>query len=270
MKTIEHVKEFWERSPLWEGESRFPTGSREFFEEHQSVCVADCFAGRMDERLFPPVPEEQRVLDLGCGIGFWTVEFGRRGYRNLTAADLTVRAVELTRERCALYGIEATVCQENAEHLDFEDGSFTHVNCQGVIHHTPQPARAVGEIARVLAPGGTASISVYYRNAALRLWPLLQPLGSFASLRGRGREQMGGLRDVDEIVRTYDGRDNPIGVAFTRSEFSILLAPQFEIIETFLHFFPARAISVKVPQTLHRVLDRRLGFMLYANVRKRA
>jgi hypothetical protein len=88
-------------------------------------------------------------------------------------------------------------------------------------------------------------------------------------LRGRDRERIGGLRGVDEIVRTYDGRDNPIGVAFTRQEFSALLAPHFDILETFVHFFPARALPVRVPRALHRALDRTAGFMLYANVRKR-
>jgi ubiquinone/menaquinone biosynthesis C-methylase UbiE len=107
----------------------------------------------MDERLFPPGPQVQRVLDLGCGIGFWTVEFGLRGYRDLTAADLTERAVELTRTRCSIYQVAASVVREDAENLTFEDSAFTHINCQGVVHHTPHPGRAISEIARVLMDG---------------------------------------------------------------------------------------------------------------------
>jgi SAM-dependent methyltransferase len=274
MKTIDDVKQFWESNPLWQGESRFEAGTRPFFEEHRAVIVEDCFAGSMDERLFPSEPERQRVLDLGCGIGFWTVEFGLRGYREVTAADLTERAVELTRVRCALYNVHAAAVRADAEHLPFGDNSFTHVNCQGVIHHTPAPGVAIAEIARVLEPGGTASVSVYYRNLPLRLWPVLRPLGGLAlragaALRGRRREGIFALHDADEIVRTYDGADNPIGIALTRDEFRQLLQPHFEIVDMFLHFFPARTLPVRIPRRLHAFLDRVCGFMIYASLRRR-
>lgn len=36
----------------------------------------------------------------------------------------------------------------------------------------------------------------------------------------------------------------------------------------YLHFFPARALPFKIPSVLHRRLDRKLGFMIYATVRK--
>jgi SAM-dependent methyltransferase len=268
MKTIDDVRAFWEGNPLWEGESRHPTGSPEFFTEHRAVCLDDCFAGRMDERIFPTGTAAGRVLDLGCGIGFWTVELGLRGARDLTAVDLTDRAVELTRARCAFFGVEADVRQGDAERLPFADGSFAHVNCQGVIHHTPDPDRAVAEIARVLEPGGTASISVYYRNAVLRLWPVLRHAAAAVRLRGRKRGRLQHIRTVEELVRTYDGAENPIGLVYTRSAFEALLRSHFEVEMTYLHFFPARTLPVRLPGHVHRLLDRTLGFMIYANVRK--
>ncbi len=273
------VKSFWESNPLWTGESAFVPGSKEFFEEHRRVYMAECFGGSWDPRFFPPShlgdPEALRVLDLGCGIGFWVSEFARRGYRNVFGADLTSRALELTRMRLDAYGLEASLQQENAEDLSFEDGCFDHVNCQGVIHHTPSTETAVAEIARVLRPGGTASISVYYRNVALRSWPVLKWIVSplvwaGAGLKGRGREKMLRESDVDEIVRLYDGAENPIGKSYTRSSFERLLAPHFEVNELYLHFFPARALPFSIPASLHRQLDRRLGFMIYASVTRRS
>ena len=42
--------------------------------------------------------------------------------------------------------------------LPFEDGTFDLITCFGVLHHIPNVSDVVGEIARVLAPGGHALI----------------------------------------------------------------------------------------------------------------
>lgn len=166
MTGLEQVRSFWENNPLWSGESKFQAGTLEFYEEHRAVYIADCFGGAFDLRFLPPPRKSgqaMKVLDLGCGIGYWATEFAMRGLHNLCAADLTQQALELTKRRLDAYGAQAELRQENAERLTFGDGVFDHVNCQGVIHHTPNTEAAVTEIARVLQPGGTASISVYYR-----------------------------------------------------------------------------------------------------------
>ncbi|SLN29695.1 class I SAM-dependent methyltransferase [Oceanibacterium hippocampi] len=269
---IEDVRNFWNRNPLWTGESAFEPGTREFFEEHRQVYREDCFAGRMDETIFPPEPGKQRVLDLGCGVGFWLIEYWERGFRSLCGADLSARSLEVATRRCALYGVEAELVEQNAEALDFADGAFTHVNCQGVIHHTPHPERAIAEIHRVLAPGGTASISVYYRNVILRHYRLFLPLIRLVhrlggALKGRGRETIFALDDADKVVRYYDGAENPIGYAYTVGMLRTLVHP-FEIERVYFHFFPARALPFALPKFLHRLLDRRLPFMIYASLRK--
>lgn len=269
MPSISDVQAFWDRQPLFTGESSLQPGSREFFDEHRRVYYADVFAGRMDERIFPNSLHDGAVLDLGCGIGFWLVELSQRGARDLTGADLSPRSLELAGKRCALFDIPAKLTTANAENLPFESGSFSHVNCQGVVHHTPSPASAVREIARVLRPGGTATISVYYKNIILRQWPTLRKLAKFATigLKGRGRENLSSLQDADEIVRLYDGKDNPIGISYNQDEFKELLSP-FEIESVYFHFFPARSLPVGIPKALHRTLDRALPFMIFANVRK--
>lgn len=273
MPSVDEVKGFWESNPLWSGESRHEMGSRAYFEEHRTTVINDCFGGRFDPRTLPG-STSARVLDLGCGPGFWTVEFGLKGMTDLTAADLTEAALELARKRCQLYGINAKFSQQNAEQMTFSGGSFDHVNCQGVIHHTPDTEACVREIARVLVPGGTASVSVYYRNVFLRIWPLLGWLGKLAylfgsKLSGRGREKIYATTDANEIVRLYDGADNPVGKAYSRKEFLAMLEPYFVVEETYLHFFPARTLPFKLPASIHRWLDRHAGFLIYATLRKR-
>src|SRR5690606_28192 len=120
-KSIEDVKIFWETNPLFSGESEHPMGSREFFEEHKRVYESDCFAGKIDERIFPMGLKDQKVLDLGCGPGFWTTELGLRGFNNLTGADLTETAIDAAKKRAEIYGIKAEFVVENAEKTTFKD-----------------------------------------------------------------------------------------------------------------------------------------------------
>lgn len=272
--SVDDVRSFWQSNPLWSGESRHAPGSAEFFAEHRQVYIDDCFAGAMDERIFPQGRSRERVLDLGCGPGFWTVELGQRGCTELWACDLTDKAIELATRRCELYACHAQFKVGNAEALPFDDGWFSHVNCLGVIHHTPDTPATVREIARVLRQGGTASVSVYYRNVLLRGWPLFSFAGRWlrklgVGLKGRGREAMVDNADVDEIVRLYDGADNPIGKSYTRQQFVALLETHFHVREVYFHFFPARALGVRIPRALHRLLDSLLPFMIYASLEKK-
>jgi 2-polyprenyl-3-methyl-5-hydroxy-6-metoxy-1,4-benzoquinol methylase len=276
MTDLKEVRDFWESSPLWSGESDFEIGTKIFFEEHRNVYIDDCFAGVFDLRFLPAARtsgQNMRILDLGCGIGFWSTEFAMRGLHNITSADLTQNAIDLTAKRLHLYGVKANLQRENAESLTFLDESFEHVNCQGVIHHTPDTLKTISEIARVLTVGGTASISVYYQNPILRLWPFIRWLGYplaklGGGLKGRGRERIFLEKDVDKIVRLYDGSDNPIGKSYTKKMFVEMLEPHFVIEETYLHFFPARSLPFRLSRIFHQWLDKNLGFMIYATVRK--
>lgn len=270
MPTIDDVRQFWNENPLWTGESAHVPGSKEFFEEHRSVWINDGMAGAMDPRMFPPI--KGRVLDLGCGVGFWLPEFASRGY-TVTGADISTKSLEIAKRRCEVYGIKADLAEQNAEATTFDDGAFDHVNCIGVVHHTTNPTQAVREIHRVLKPGGTAVVAVYYKNIVLRNFGLFKPIiGALAfvgaKLKGRGREGIYRASTVGEIVRVYDGDKNPIGLAYDRQEFAELIGPGFTIDEVFFHFFPARSLPFRLPRWAHRVLDRRLPFMIYARLTK--
>jgi len=249
-------------------------GSREFFKEHRSVYINDCFAGRLVPRTLPDAGHRARVLDLGCGPGFWVIERSASGCHPVIAADLTHSGLGLLAQRCRIYAVPVHRAQQNAESLGFADGVFSHVNCPGVIHHTPDTDACVREIARVLAPGGTAVIAVYYRNLLLRVWPILhhwvKPLARMGGeLIGRGRGKIFEEGDTDELVRLCDGRDHPIGKSCSKAQFRKMLEPHLEVEEMFPHFFPARSLPFRIPNFLHRMLDHTMGFMIYARVRKR-
>lgn len=272
---IKDVKRFWKKSPLFVGESRFRPGTEEFFKEHTRIVIEDCFAGHMDEVIFPS-PAARRdipILDAGCGIGFWLEQFAARGFTNVLGLDISNTAIDLAKERMEHRGFRYRLVEGNLEKLPFDDGTFSHVNCQGVVHHTPNPQAAIAEIARVLAPGGTANISVYYDNVFIRNFDRLRPLIHLVGrwnpgLNGRGRESILFSESATELVRRYDGEENPIGISFSRNQFLSLLEQHFHVTSTFLHFFPRRVFRW-VPRYLHRFLDRKVGFMIYGSLVKR-
>lgn len=111
------------------------------------------------------------VLEIGVGLGADHQRFAQARAR-LTGIDLTDRAVEHTRRRCELFGLRSDLRVADAESLPFADESFDWVYSWGVLHHTPDTVKAIGEVFRVLKPGGVAKIMVYqkYSLVGLMLW----------------------------------------------------------------------------------------------------
>jgi SAM-dependent methyltransferase len=268
---IEEVRRYWSEHPLFSGEGRQPLGSRQWFEEADRTILDDCFAGQGPEPIYTRgLGPEAAILDVGCGHGFWVRYFRRLGFANVSACDLTPTAVRLTRASLGLYGLDsaAGVRMGNAEQLPFADSTFDHVNCQGVIHHTPNTEKCLMEFSRVLKPGGTVCVSVYYKNYLLRHPALLKAvvflLKGVVKLPGLGRHQLLASADPDEIVRQYDGRDNPIGRSFTKPEFLGMIGRHFDVVQTRRHYFPARALPLRIPGPLHRWLHNNHGLMIVA------
>ena len=96
-----------------------------------------------------------RILEIGCGDGRLAVELGRRG-ADVVAADFSPVAVQMAEERARQEGVgtvEARV--EDIQSLPDSDASFDIVVSCETIEHVPHPPTAIGELVRVLKPGGT-------------------------------------------------------------------------------------------------------------------
>src|SRR4051812_16319053 len=97
------------------------------------------------ERTLPNVPPPVRdVLDVYCGT---------RPYQDLVPAGSKTLGMDLT----DFAGVADIV---SSEFLPFEDEAFDLVMCTEAFYYVDDPATAVGEIARVLRPGGSAVITV--------------------------------------------------------------------------------------------------------------
>jgi len=113
---------------------------------------------------------DAHLLEIGCGLGFDSVEFLKRGVK-VTATDLTPTAVTLARKHCEIEGVyPEDVAVENALDLSYDDNTFDAVWARGVLHVTGNTRQAIREIHRVVKPGGRAIISHFYRRPSWMYW----------------------------------------------------------------------------------------------------
>lgn len=122
----------------------------------------------------------QKVLEIGLGLGADHQRWAEAG-AILYGVDLTKRAVEHTRRRFDLFGLNSQLQIADAEYLPFPDNFFDVVYSWGVLMCTPDTRRAIREMYRVLKPGGFAKVMIYHKYSMVgyMLWT------RYALLRGR-------------------------------------------------------------------------------------
>jgi SAM-dependent methyltransferase len=108
----------------------------------------------------------ERVLDLGCGTGNAALLAARAG-AEVIGLDPSPRLLEVARERLAAEGLEGSFTAGTAEELAFEDCAFDRAFSIFALIFTPDPARAAGELLRVLRPGGHAVVTTWTPEGAL-------------------------------------------------------------------------------------------------------
>lgn len=107
----------------------------------------------------------ERLLDLGCGLGRHSVYFGKKGFA-VTAADLSEYGINHTRQWALREGVTLMTQLCNMLELPFPDGAFDCILSYNVIYHTDTKGflRTLGELRRVLRPGGELYITLISKN----------------------------------------------------------------------------------------------------------
>jgi len=135
----------------------------------------------------------------------------------------------------------------------------------GVVHHTPHPERALAEIRRLVAPGGTLKLMVYHRRSWKVFW--------IVAVQGRGR-----FWKTDELVAEHSEAQTgcPVTFSYTRRGGRELVEQAgFRVQDVSVdHVFPYRIRDyaqyryVKepwfrwMPELLFRAFERRFGWHL--------
>ncbi|HZE19597.1 MAG TPA: methyltransferase domain-containing protein, partial [Candidatus Angelobacter sp.] len=264
-RTAEH----WSDIPIGTRTAGFDPKNREFtrewFEEHARFRFVD-YGPWMREVAGFERHRGDRMLEVGCGMGTDLLEFARGGAR-VAGLDLTKRHLDLALRRFALFGQAGTFYRGDAENLPFRDKSFDFVYSNGVLHHTPDTARSIREIHRVLKPGGTTTILLYHRNS---LHYRFQICGLFAArevlyriaakLRGR-KVRILDFRLDEHLTRMTDGETNPLTKVFSVAECRELCRGFREVRARVVHLNRRDVFFLKwLPASILPALARRWGW----------
>ena len=118
---------------------------------------------RLAERYVKP---GNRVLDFGCGPGFFTREFAKVAGDTGTviAVDVQEEMLQLLRERLGPEGLLPRIrthrCEPDSVGLSPElDGSIDVAFAIFVVHEVPDPGKLFREITALLVPGGLLFLS---------------------------------------------------------------------------------------------------------------
>lgn len=126
------------------------------------------------------------VLDVGTGPGRIPIALCQAdaGARVL-AIDLAAAMIERARANVAASGLEGRIrcLASDAKATSFAERSFEAVLSNTIVHHIPDPGPVLGEMARLVAPGGTLFVRDLARPAD--------------------------LAEVDHLVTTYAGAEPP-------------------------------------------------------------
>ena len=136
--------------------------------------VFGCVRAALEQRL----PLGAHVLDTGSGPGSWVLQ-EQRAASHARIGLLVGQDVY----RPDVTQLDAFVLARS-EALPFAAGSFDLVLAYNVIEHLPDPARAFGEVARVLKPGGVLAFKTPAAHAPLFMLARVLPTRLHKRLKG--------------------------------------------------------------------------------------
>jgi SAM-dependent methyltransferase len=204
------------------------------------------------------------ILEIGYGQGTDLFQFAKAGAASLTGIDLSPSHQHLARRRFELAGVRADLRLHDAEQpWPFASGSFDVVYSFGVLHHTPEPQKALREAFRVLRPGGRVIIGLYHRRSIFSAYRFLDWLISGQWRTESFDESFWRIEAHAEntTARTLVNR-------YTRSDVRRLLA-DFEGVHTWVDHFGADARLTRwLPASLTQRMAELWGWYVFGEGKK--
>lgn len=123
------------------------------------------------------IPQDGIVLDVGCGPASVTASLARATGPDGLVLGADRSEAMLARAVRAESGPQIGFLHADAQRLPLRDQTVDAVISLAVLQLVPDPARALGEMARVLRPGGRLVVMVPTAGRAARLWRGLSNVG---------------------------------------------------------------------------------------------
>lgn len=161
----------------------------------------------------------RKVLEVGLGMGSVSQRIAATGAA-FTGLDIAQGPVDIVNRRLALARLPGTAQVGSILAAPFADQSFDFVVSIGCLHHTGDPARAIAEIHRLLKPGGTAVLMLYYAYSPKRwlLWPRATWRHLRLTRRDAGRVVEGTAAERAGYDRSTDGGAPPETIFTSRRQ----------------------------------------------------
>ena len=132
-------------------------------EELNSKEITDQWVRKILENA--PDKKKLRILDIGTGPGFFTINFTKLGH-DVTGVDVTPDMIRVAKENAQEQGVECDFKIMNANSLDFPDNTFDLIISRNVTWTLPDLFECYREWRRALAPNGRVIVfdSNHYIN----------------------------------------------------------------------------------------------------------
>ena len=228
------IQKWWATHPMTYGSThgsadyageKLEMGSREFFERLDQEFYGwsrNLHGERKFDRLFPydEYANGTRILEIGCGMGTMAMNWAMNG-ANVTAVDLNLTSMVQTRRRFDLFGLNGDIRQMDANELEFADETFDYVYSWGVLHHSPDLAKSLREMMRVLRKGGGFGLMLYNRRSIYYAYKI-RYLEGFLHNENRF---LGPLELASRYTDGAENEGNPHTWPVTDSELRAVLSP---------------------------------------------
>lgn len=113
-------------------------------------------------KIFPwdRLPPDAAGADIGCGSGRWAVLAAPR-VKHLHLVDASAEALATARRNLSAAG-NVSFHLASVDAIPLPDGSLDFAYSLGVLHHIPDTAQAIRDVARKLKPGAPFLVYLYY------------------------------------------------------------------------------------------------------------
>jgi ubiquinone/menaquinone biosynthesis C-methylase UbiE len=158
------VRDFWNKESCGTATTTASKFSKKYFEDIENFRYYD----QPYTHAFAQFTRyhDKKVVEVGFGAGIDFIQWLRAGAR-VTGIDLTPEAFENARNCIEHYNLPKPeeMKVSDAENLPLPDDTFDLAYSFGVLHHTPDTVKAIGEVVRVVKPGGEIKIMIYNRSS---------------------------------------------------------------------------------------------------------
>lgn len=100
----------------------------------------------------------QRVLDIACGTGDFTIALARAGVPQLLGIDISEGMLEVGRKKVADLGLNIEMKVDDSEALSLDDDSVDAVSVAFGVRNFEHLQQGLNEMHRVIRPGGEVCV----------------------------------------------------------------------------------------------------------------